>query len=422
MPPLRVCHLATSVTDGAGIATRRIHDTVRSGGIDSRLIVQNPGNTDAQSHVLSSTPLAWQERVVRRLPLPVTADLRRDRDLHRLLAAPGSQPELFSLPHARAHPEAHAWVTDADIIHLHWISGLIDYPRFFGRMKKPLVWTLHDQQPYLGGFHYAWDRDRHPHFDSLERECLAIKRAALARLPRPPVVIGNSHWNTEAARASGFFPAGTRFETIYYPLDLSAYTPREKAAAKTVLGIAPGELVVGFACTGLDNTRKGLADLLEALRLLENIPGHPPLTLVSFGRAPSDTLRATLRSRWLHLGFLDTDLMKCAAYSAMDCFVIPSHAEAFGQTAIEALASGTCVIGADVGGIPETLPDSSRAEALFPAANPRTLAERLRAVLASPSTLATLAGQGRDHVLRQHDSTRIAAQLIKIYTDLAHSS
>lgn len=419
---MKVTHLATTSSDGAGIATRRIHESLIACGTASRLLVRDSGNNGCETQVLGQSPPSRTERLARRLPFAVSAQEKRERALRMLLSHTGPAPELFSLPVAHTSPETHAWVSDADIIHLHWVSGFIDYRRFFSEVKKPLVWTLHDQQPYLGGFHYDWDRDRHPRFDSLERECLAIKRAALARLPRPPVVIGNSHWNTEAARASRFFPAGTRFETIYYPLDLSAYTPREKAAAKTVLGIAPGKLVVGFACTGLDNTRKGLADLLEALRLLENIPGHPPLTLVSFGRAPSDTLRATLRSRWMHLGFLDTDLMKCAAYSAMDCFVIPSHAEAFGQTAIEALASGTCVIGANVGGIPETLPDSSRAEALFPAANPCTLAERLRAVLVSPSTLTALAGQGRDHVLRQHDSTRIAAQLTELYTDLVHGT
>lgn len=417
---LRVTHLATTAADGAGIAAQRIHDALLSAGADSRFLTRDPGPAVRESRIIGQPPLSRPERLLRHLPVAVSAPARRARALDALLALPGPAPELFSLPDARSHPERHPWLHEADILHLHWISGFVDYTRLFADLRKPVVWTLHDQQPYLGGFHYELDRRAHPAFRALDEECLAIKRAALARLPRPPVVIGNSRWNTEAARSSAFFPAGTHFETIYYPLDLSVYTPRDKTAAKTALGIAPGERVVGFACTGLDNTRKGLADLLEALRLLENAPGHSPVTLVSFGRAPSETLRASLRSRWLHLGFLDTDLLKCAAYSAMDCFVIPSHAEAFGQTAIEALASGTCVIGAEAGGIPETLPDSSHAEALVPAANPAALAERLRSLLASPSRLATLAGQGRDHVLHQHDSTRIAAQLTRLYTDLAH--
>lgn len=416
----RVTHLATTASDGAGIAARRIHEALRAdAAVDSRFLVRDPANAGPATQAIGLPPVAWTERLARRLPFALSPQSQQERASNALLAQSGPAPELFSLPHARARPEDHAWVKDADILHLHWISGLIDYPRFFGRVKKPVVWTLHDQQPYLGGFHYDWDRDRHPRFDSLEHECLAIKRAALTGLPRPPVVVGNSRWNTETARSSGFFPAGTRFETIYYPLDLSAYTPREKSAAKTALGIAPGELVVGFACTGLDNTRKGLADLLEALRLLENTHGHPALTLVSFGRAPSDTLRATLRSRWLHLGFLDTDLLKCAAYSAMDCFVIPSHAEAFGQTAIEALASGTSVIGAHVGGIPETLPTENHACALFPAGDASALAQRLLLQLADPSLRARLAAQGRDHVCGQHTAPTVTSRYRSIYAALA---
>lgn len=416
----RVTHLATTASDGAGIAARRIHEALSAdAAVDSRFLARDPSNAGPATQAIGQPPVAWTERLARRLPFALSPQSQQERALNALLAQSGPAPELFSLPHARARPEDHAWVKDADILHLHWVSGLIDYPRFFGRIDKPVVWTLHDQQPYLGGFHYDWDRDRHPRFASLERECLAIKRAALARLPRPPVVVGNSRWNTEAARASGFFPAGTRFETIYYPLDLSAYAPRDKAAAKAALGIPPGELVVGFACTGLDNARKGLADLLDALRLLENIPGHPPLTLVSFGRAPSETLRATLRSRWLHLGFLDTDLLKCAAYSAMDCFVIPSHAEAFGQTAIEALASGTSVIGADVGGIPETMPAANHPPALFPAGDASTLAQLLRAQLEAPGLRARLAEQGRAHVLAQHTARIITPRYRALYSAIA---
>jgi len=317
----------------------------------------------------------------------------------------------FSLPYARTHPEDADWTRNAAIVHLHWVSGFIDYPRFFPRVHAPMVWTLHDQQPYLGGFHYALDRDTQTNFDTLEAECLALKRATLVHLRNPLLIIGNSDWNTTAARASGFFPKDTRFETVYYPLSLHDYAPREKAAAKVALGVDPRACVVGFACTGLQNTRKGLADLLAALRIIEGVPGHQPVTLLSFGRAPTATLRATLKSRWQHLGFLDADTVKCSAYSAMDCFVIPSHAEAFGQTAIEALASGTCAPGAAVGGIPETMPSTSHEHTLFKPGDPADLSARLQLLLGSPELRTALAARGLEHVRKQHDSVAVAAQL-----------
>ena len=34
------------------------------------------------------------------------------------------------------------------IIHFHWINTFIDVPSFFKYNKKPVVWTLHDMNPF----------------------------------------------------------------------------------------------------------------------------------------------------------------------------------------------------------------------------------------------------------------------------------
>ena len=47
-----------------------------------------------------------------------------------------------------------------------------------------------------------------------------------------------------------------------------------------------------------------------------------------------------------------------AVYRGADMFVLPSENETFGQVFIEAMASGTPVIGTKVGGIPEIISDS----------------------------------------------------------------
>ena len=47
-----------------------------------------------------------------------------------------------------------------DILQLHWVSTFVDYREFFSRIsrKLPIVWTLHDMNPFTGGCHYSGDR------------------------------------------------------------------------------------------------------------------------------------------------------------------------------------------------------------------------------------------------------------------------
>ena len=55
--------------------------------------------------------------------------------------------------------------------------------------------------------------------------------------------------------------------------------------------------------------------------------------------------------RHIHFGQVESDDLQAVLYRAADVFVIPSLEEAFGQTALEAIACGTVVAGFAVGGI-----------------------------------------------------------------------
>jgi glycosyltransferase involved in cell wall biosynthesis len=101
----------------------------------------------------------------------------------------------------------------------------------------------------------------------------------------------------------------------------------------------------------------------------------------------------------------------------MDCFVVPSHAEAFGQTAIEAMACGTAVIGTDVGGLREAL-DHGRAGRLVPAGDVPAIAAAIHQLADDPVTRAAFADLGRKHVMARHDPLQCARQYQKLYDEL----
>ena len=43
---------------------------------------------------------------------------------------------------------------DIDLVHLHWLQGEFISIEDIGKIKKPIVWTLHDCWPLLSSFHY----------------------------------------------------------------------------------------------------------------------------------------------------------------------------------------------------------------------------------------------------------------------------
>lgn len=346
---MKIVHLSASKEGGAGIGMMRIHRALLAVGLDTR-VLYGVGGPPQSGTELQIPPHADSlgMRLLRKLGMNPSRASRAEAAVDGV----DRHIEQFSHPFSRFKLEGHPWIQEADVINLHWVSGFLDYPRFFKSVGKPIVWTLHDQNPYLGGFHYEWERDRYPELSGLEHDFLEVKKEALKG--RPVHVVGNSRWNTARAEASVFFASGSTFQTIYYPLDAGEYYPTRKEVAREALGVNPTAKIIGFACHNLRTKRKGLDFLIGLLPRLRERIGQS-LQLLSFGQAPEPETISQVGIEWKHLGPLSGPDFQRLAYSAMDIFLVPSQAEAFGQTAIEALACGSAVIASNVGGLREAM-------------------------------------------------------------------
>ena len=408
----RIASIATTLSDGAGIATRRILESLEP-NLES--IVQFVANSSPNDPDYTYTAGRIYPSLAMRLKSRLTSKLFPDSDfsarlqiLHQRYAL---KYELFSHPFSSEYDQCFLNEHLVDLVHLHWISGFVDFPSFFQACSLPIVWTLHDQFPYLGGFHYQYDLDRNPEISSLEAECFAIKQTSLRSTKL--AVIGNSEWNTNEARNSGMFPRSTYFQTIYYPLDTVAISPRNKKSSRLVLNLDPQSIYIGFAATDVGNSRKGFSVLIDALNLLSATGLR--FSLLTFGRRPSLASTSEWRLPWHHFGFVDDDRLKSIIFSAMTCFVVPSLAEAFGQTAIEAMACETVVIASNVGGLAEAVGTSG---ILFEPGNSLQLFHSLQALLGHEPSLADLGREARASVVLRHDPARCAKQYLNVYETL----
>jgi glycosyltransferase involved in cell wall biosynthesis len=123
------------------------------------------------------------------------------------------------------------------------------------------------------------------------------------------------------------------------------YSPRKRREARDALGFGTEELGVLFAAHDLGLPHKGGCFLRDAL---VNIRSQRPIRLLTMG---AGHLKAASGHHHTHFGQVESDELQALIYCAADVFVIPSLEEAFGQTALEAIACGAVVAGFAVGGI-----------------------------------------------------------------------
>jgi D-inositol-3-phosphate glycosyltransferase len=104
-------------------------------------------------------------------------------------------------------------------------------------------------------------------------------------------------------------------------------------------------------------------------------------------------------------------------YSAADVFVTTPWYEPFGITPLEAMACGTPVIGANVGGIKYSVRDGETGY-LVPPKDAEALGERLAYLLRRPQLLRRFSQQAIEHVNRQFTWKRVSAQVAEVYEEL----
>jgi glycosyltransferase involved in cell wall biosynthesis len=153
---------------------------------------------------------------------------------------------------------------------------------------------------------------------------------------------------------------------------------------------------------GLLIPRKGVHHLLHAFGTLAN--AFPDATLVLAG-APGDAAYADalaveaerrLPGRVRFLGHVEPPALAAWMRRAR-VVVLPSLSEGLGRVVIEAMATGTPVIGSRVGGIPDLVTDGVTGF-LVPAGDEAALAERVRRLLADADAARAMGARGRAFV------------------------
>ena len=139
------------VQGGAARAAHRLHKGLCAIGAESTYFVRDRRLEDPTVRQFIPDPkeVAVAYRKERK------ADLKAAYD--RYLDKRDPNIEQFSQERVDGDENFFVQCPPADVINLHWVAGFLDYPLVFSpeRTQSPIVWTLHDMNPFTGGCHYG---------------------------------------------------------------------------------------------------------------------------------------------------------------------------------------------------------------------------------------------------------------------------
>jgi glycosyltransferase involved in cell wall biosynthesis len=206
------------------------------------------------------------------------------------------------------------------------------------------------------------------------------------------------------------------------------FWPIDRRLARKALGYEPQDKLVLHLGRlvprkGADNVIRGMARLVDH----HGVPAHllivggnsdipDPMLTPEIGRLREVAECEGIADRVVFTGRRSRELLKLY-YSAADAFVTTPWYEPFGITPLEAMACGTPVIGANVGGIKYSVVDNETGY-LVPPKEPELLAQQLARLYASPRLGKRL---GRRAVRRVNDLftwQAVAHSISGLYADV----
>lgn len=411
---MKIFHLSSSdISGGAARSAYRIHKALHSKGLHSKLLVNNKVSKDQNIVEL----FGKTDKILNHIRLRIANLFIKLTKTHKLT------PYSISIFPSK-------WVeyinkSDADIVHLHWVQHEMLSIADIARIKKPIVWTLHDMWAFCGAEHLSQDERWRQGYSKKNNPnpkfIFDINRwtwqRKLKHWQKPIHIVTPSNWLANCVQESKLM---SNWPVTIIPnlINTDNWKPRDKNIARKDLKLPLDIPLMIFGTLGANTAHhKGFDLLIETLNNIKNNDYLKNINLVIFGE---NTLKHKPKINIpIHfLGHLnDNSLINL--YSAADLTVIPSRQEAFCQTASESHACGTPVVAFNVGGLTDIV-DHLKTGYLAKAFDTVDLARGISWVLEN-NNLSSLSDQARDRAIQKFSQKVLVEKYQNIYNTILNN-
>ena len=308
-----------------------------------------------------------------------------------------------------------------DIVHLHWVNGETISIEDIGRIKKPIVWTLHDMWPFSGSEHITFNKFcKQSSLNNKKNKKKIIDfniskftwNRKIKNWKNKFYIVGVSKWITNCASQSHLMkkcPA----TTINNTLDIKFWKPENKHLCKKYFNLPENYKIIGFGSLEYKNSNlKGKDLFFSAINEIKyDIKKVIFLTIGDINNFCKNNKNLKI----INIPKLENDIEIKKFYNCLDLIVVPSRVESFGQTAAEASACGIPVVCFNVTGLKDIIFHKINGW-LANAYNPKKLAEGIDYILnLNKSKYDKMSLSGVLTVNKKFSNDLISSKYIKLY-------
>lgn len=405
---MKVLHIGFCDGGGAGLGMMNQHQALLKAGIDSQVLVAKKVSSLDSVYEMKPNHSIWSsnkyiyllEKIARRLGLCLT---EYDKIHHQIYKIRRKHPVQFSSPITQYDVSTHPLVQEADVINLHYIADFIDWDTFFSKVKKPIVWTMRDENPGLGGFHYKETKQAYNlYYGEIEEKLLMVKCRAITRCNQLQIVSLSKSMQEFCHQVD--FLACRPNTIIYNVISSETYQFLDRREARKKLNVQENDIILSFVSCDLTEERKGLTLLLEALDILHD----ERIKLLCVGKSAIEIKHKNV----ILLGSIADPHQLSVVYSASDAFVTASSQESFGKTVVEALYCGSPVISMPVGIASEIIDETNGVLCLN--RTPQEIAKGIQKVCAKSYDSYAI----RDAAIYKFAPEKVAQKYIDLYSSM----
>ena len=307
-----------------------------------------------------------------------------------------------------------------DLIHLHNIHGCYLNFSFINYLKDnnfPVVWTFHDAWPFTGNCAYFFNCEKwkngcgncpnlktYPKNYIDQSKKMWKKKRKLFASGWEPTIITPSKWLADKVKKS--FLKEHKIKVINNGVDLNDYKLYDKAKIRKRLNIPINKKVLLFVAADLENKRKGTKYFLKTLKKIAN----KNYLIITVGKKFKQKIDTNIDIK--QLGYIKDKNYLSKIYSMVDLYCITSLDDNFPTTVLESLASGTPVVGFDVGGIKEQV--QNECGYVVEPKNTNELAKKIKLLLENKKLNNKMSKNARKKAVNNYSFKKMVNKYLKL--------